>query len=183
MELSWFCFTTVNGGTRLCEWMEYNSLLLLNQKYACQQVSVRFPVTLSVTEGHPTVAFFSNFNFECSATLFLSVVMAYSYSPTAVEDRFVFHSCRIGSWLLQRRNKRQTESHGYMHHTGLLPRVPMHQATFNPTFHSTSFSAAFNKLADGAGSTALLPTISNAYKPHKVWYNFNNGVCKFLAGT
>ncbi|XP_025105892.1 MAPK/MAK/MRK overlapping kinase-like isoform X2 [Pomacea canaliculata] len=67
----------------------------------------------------------------------------------------------------RRRNKRQTESHGYMHHTGLLPRVPMHQATFNPTFHSTSFSAAFNKLADGAGSTALLPTISNAYKPHK----------------
>ncbi|KAK3748050.1 hypothetical protein RRG08_029900 [Elysia crispata] len=66
------------------------------------------------------------------------------------------------------KHKRVTESHQYPHHTGLLPRVPMHPATFNPTFHTTSFPSSFNKLPGAGGTTqSLLPTINNAYKPHK----------------
>nr|KAG5702127.1 hypothetical protein BaRGS_010393 [Batillaria attramentaria] len=42
----------------------------------------------------------------------------------------------------------------------------MHPATFNPTFHSTSFPTAIHKVQD-SGSSTLLPTINNAYKPHK----------------
>jgi len=64
------------------------------------------------------------------------------------------------------KHKRATESHQYPHHTGLLPRVPMHPATFNPTFHTTSFPNAFNKLP-ASSTQSLLPSINNAYKPHK----------------
>lgn len=66
----------------------------------------------------------------------------------------------------RRRHRRQTESHGFSHHTGLLPRVPMQHSTFNPTFHSTSFPTTIHKVQD-TGSSTLLPTINNAYKPHK----------------
>ncbi|CAL1527778.1 unnamed protein product [Lymnaea stagnalis] len=62
--------------------------------------------------------------------------------------------------------KRITESQHYPHHTGLLPRVPMHPATFNPTFHTTSFPTSFNKLQGAATTQSLLPTINN-YKPNK----------------
>ena len=76
-------------------------------------------------------------------------------------------------WLrFQRRHRqRQTET-GFSHHTGLLPRVPMHPSTFNPTFHSTSFASPFAppfaKVGGEATGSTLLPTINNAYKPHKV---------------
>ncbi|KAK7103924.1 MAPK/MAK/MRK overlapping kinase-like isoform X3 [Littorina saxatilis] len=83
-------------------------------------------------------------------------------------------SLPIQAQTLKERNKRrrhrqrQTET-GFSHHTGLLPRVPMHPSTFNPTFHTTSFPSSFPssfKMGD-TGSSGLLPTINNAYKPHK----------------
>ncbi|XP_076442390.1 MAPK/MAK/MRK overlapping kinase-like isoform X2 [Babylonia areolata] len=65
----------------------------------------------------------------------------------------------------RRHRQRQTDT-GFSHHTGLLPRVPMHTSTFNPSFHSTSFPSTFTKVGDTSASS-LLPTINNAYKPHK----------------
>ncbi|KAI8788044.1 MAPK/MAK/MRK overlapping kinase [Biomphalaria glabrata] len=63
----------------------------------------------------------------------------------------------------RRRIKRMTESQHYSNHNGSLPRMPMHPATFNPTFHTTSFPTSF-KLP---GGQTLLPKINNNYKPNK----------------
>ncbi|KAL8608652.1 hypothetical protein ACOMHN_002881 [Nucella lapillus] len=80
-------------------------------------------------------------------------------------------SLPIQAQTLRERNKRrrhrqrQTDT-GFSHHTGLLPRVPMHTSTFNPSFHSSSFPSSFTKVGD-TSSSSLLPNINNAYKPHK----------------
>ncbi|XP_059164272.1 MAPK/MAK/MRK overlapping kinase-like isoform X2 [Physella acuta] len=65
------------------------------------------------------------------------------------------------------KNKRTIESQNYSNHTGLLPRVPMHPATFNPTFHTSSFLTSYNKIPAGVTTQSLLPTINNSYKPHR----------------
>ena len=49
----------------------------------------------------------------------------------------------------------------------------MHPSTFNPTFHSSSFPSSFTKVGGDATGSSLLPSINNAYKPHKVRLSVN----------
>ncbi|XP_005093100.2 MAPK/MAK/MRK overlapping kinase [Aplysia californica] len=102
-------------------------------------------------------------------TMYPTVPKAQSHPNHPFKDRRrgSSESATANSPPSSHKHKRVTESHQYPHHTGLLPRVPMHPATFNPTFHTSSFPTSFNKLPGTTTTQSLLPSINNAYKPHK----------------
>ncbi|KAL5008683.1 hypothetical protein ScPMuIL_014264 [Solemya velum] len=68
--------------------------------------------------------------------------------------------------IFKDKKRRRHRHHGdnYSNQTGLLPKVPMHTSTFNPTFQTSSFPTF--KQVHNANSLSLLPSINSSYKNH-----------------
>ncbi|KAK3583310.1 hypothetical protein CHS0354_038920 [Potamilus streckersoni] len=67
----------------------------------------------------------------------------------------------------KRRHKRMVESqHQYSSQAGLFPKVPVHNSSINPSYHSKSFQTSFSKIHDSS-DMSLLPGIASTYKTHK----------------